>query len=43
MHKKCVFLGVILLNLPGGMPPDTARILVPSEFPLKLICDVTRL
>ena len=34
----CVFLGVILQNFPGGMPPDPFGMVV-----LKLICDVTRL
>jgi len=41
--QKCVFLGVILQNFPGGMRPDLPRIVVPSALPLKLICDVTRL
>ena len=40
--QKCVFLGVILQNFPGGMPPYPPRIVVPSALPLKLICDVTR-
>jgi len=41
--QKCVFLGVILQNFPGGMTPDPHRMVVPSTLPLKLICDVTRL
>ena len=34
----CVFFGVILQNVPGGMPPDP-----PGMVVLKLICDVTLL
>jgi len=41
--QRCVFLGVILQNFPGGMPPDPPRMVVSSALPLKLICDVTRL
>ena len=33
---KCVFLGVILQNFPGGIPSDPA-------LPLNFIYDVTRL
>jgi len=29
----CVFLGVILQNLPGGMPSDLPGMVVPSELP----------
>ena len=41
--QKCVCLGVILQNFPGGTPPDPPRMVVSSALPLKLICDVTRL
>jgi len=35
--QKCVVLGVILQNFPGGMPPDSPRMVIPSALPLKLI------
>jgi len=35
---KWLFLGVILQNFPGGMPPNPPRM-----FGLKFVCDVTRL
>jgi len=41
--QKCVFLGVILQNFPGGLALDLPRMVVPSALLLKLICDVTRL
>jgi len=37
--QKCVFLGVILQNFPGGMSPDSPKMVVPLALPVKLICD----
>jgi len=36
------YLGIMLQNFPGGMPPDPPIMVLPSVLPLKLICDVTQ-